>query len=277
MERFLNCAGARLDLQRPQVMGVLNVTPDSFSDGGRYLGRSSAVRRAEQMVADGASIIDVGGESTRPGSSGVSVNDELDRVIPVVEALVKEFSIPISVDTSKPEVMREALSAGAVIVNDVRALRAPGALAVLSENDVPVCLMHMQGDPATMQSNPSYEDVIAEVKTFLEERIRVCELSGIGRHRIIVDPGFGFGKTLSQNVLLLKRLNEFRSLDVPLLVGLSRKSMIGTITDAPIEDRLYGSLSAAVIAVWQGANIVRVHDVKSTVQALQVCTAVMHA
>jgi dihydropteroate synthase len=194
-----------------------------------------------------------------------------------VEALVKEFSIPISVDTSKPEVMREALSAGAVIVNDVRALRAPGALAVLSENDAPACLMHMQGDPATMQSNPSYEDVISEVKTFLEERIRVCEQSGIGRHRIIIDPGFGFGKTLAQNTILLKRLGEFRSLGVPLLVGISRKSMIGAITDAAVEERLYGSLSAAVIAVWQGANIVRVHDVKSTVQALQVCTAVMHA
>ena len=272
----LDCAGKRLLLQRPLVMGVLNVTPDSFSDGGLYTDPDKALRRAENMVAEGAAIIDIGGESTRPGTRPVSVQEELERVIPLVERLVRELPVPLSVDTSKPEVMREALRAGAGMINDVHALQTPAALAVVAGSQVPVCLMHMQGTPATMQANPHYADVVTEVKAFLARRIQVCEAAGIGRDRLLIDPGFGFGKTLAHNLLLLKHLNEFRTLGVPLLVGLSRKSMIGRLLDhAPVGERLYGSLAAAVIAAWQGAHIIRVHDVKATVQALQVCAAVM--
>jgi dihydropteroate synthase len=270
----LNGTGKPFKLDDLAVMGVLNVTPDSFSDGGKYNDLCSAVARAKEMVSEGAALIDVGGESTRPGAPLVSVQEELDRVIPIVEALVRELPVPISVDTSKPEVMREALRGGAGMINDVRALREPGAMEVLSESNVPVCLMHMRGDPATMQDNPVYEDVVAEVKAFLAGRIQACEAAGIGRRRLFVDPGFGFGKTLAQNLALLKSLGDLLTLGVPLLVGLSRKSMIGTILNAAVSERLYGSLAAAVIAVWQGASIVRTHDVKATFQALQVCRAV---
>lgn len=275
MEQILKCGGKQLDLSQPVVMGVINVTPDSFSDGGIYFDTTAAIRRADEMVEEGASIIDVGGESTRPGSAPVSVQEELDRVIPVLETLARRLPIPISIDSSKPEVMREALQVGVGMVNDVRALLEPGAVEIVSGSDVPVCLMHMQGRPRTMQEKPEYNDVLREIKGFFKDRMRVCEEAGIGRDRIIIDPGFGFGKTLNQNLLLLKGLSEFRTLDAPLLVGISRKSMIGAILDLSTDQRLYGSLAAAVIAVWQGARIVRTHDIKATVQALRVCNAVL--
>lgn len=271
----LDCGGKPLDLGQPVVMGVLNVTPDSFSDGGRYLQLTDALRRAEAMAAEGAAIIDVGGESTRPGAPPVSVQEELDRVLPVVERLARELPIPVSVDTSKPEVMREAARAGAGLINDVRALRLPGALAVAAACDVPVCLMHMRGEPATMQREPDYADVVTEVYDFLAERIRRCADAGIARDRILVDPGFGFGKTLEHNLSLLRHLDRFVGLAAGLLVGISRKSMIGALLDAPIGERSSGSLAAAVIAAWRGARIIRAHDVRETVRALRVCAAVL--
>ncbi|MDG4595127.1 MAG: dihydropteroate synthase [Candidatus Contendobacter sp.] len=269
----LDCAGKALDLSRPAVMGVLNVTPDSFSDGGRYLQWDAALRRAETMVEEGAALIDVGGESTRPGAPPVLVQEELDRVLPVVERLARELPVPISVDTSKPEIIREATRAGAGLLNDVRALRLPGALEAAAASGLPVCLMHLRGEPATMQQEPVYADVVAEVHAFLAERIRVCESVGISRERILVDPGFGFGKTLDHNLLLLRHLNRFTDLAAGVLVGISRKSMIGALLNAPIGERLSGSLAAAVIAFWQGASVIRTHDVRETVQALRVCTA----
>ncbi|MCB1919680.1 MAG: dihydropteroate synthase [Candidatus Competibacteraceae bacterium] len=271
---LMDCAGKKLDLRQPAVMGVLNVTPDSFSDGGRYLNLDDALRRAEIMVAEGAAIIDVGGESTRPGAPPVAVQEELDRVLPVVERLARELPISVSVDTSKPEVMREAARAGAGLINDVRALQWPGALEAAVASGLPVCLMHLQGNPATMQQEPHYADVLAEVWAFLAERVGVCEGAGIPRERILVDPGFGFGKMLEHNLALLRHLNRFTGLAAGVMVGLSRKSMIGLLLDAPVNERLAGSLAAAVIAAWQGARIVRVHDVRETVQALRVCAAV---
>ncbi len=271
----LDCGGKPLDLGQPVVMGVLNVTPDSFSDGGRYLQLTDALRRAEAIAAEGAAIIDVGGESTRPGAPPVSVQEELDRVLPVVERLARELPIPISVDTSKPEVMREAARAGAGLINDVRALRLPGALKVAAACGVPVCLMHMRGEPATMQREPDYADVVTEVYGFLAERVRMCADAGISRDRILVDPGFGFGKTLEHNLSLLRHLDRFVGLAAGLLVGISRKSMIGALLDAPIGERLSGSLAAAVIAAWQGAHIIRAHEVQETVRALRVCAAVL--
>jgi dihydropteroate synthase len=258
-------------------MGVINVTPDSFSDGGLYTDLSKALRRAQEMVSEGAALIDIGGESTRPGAQPVSVQVELDRVIPIVEAVTKEIPVAVSVDTSKPAVMRAALRAGATMINDVRALREPGALDVLAQSDAMVCLMHMQGSPATMQHQPAYTDVVTEVKAFLASRVQACEAAGIERKRLFIDPGFGFGKTLGHNLSLLKRLSAFHELGLPLLVGLSRKSMIGSLLDVPVTERLYGSLAATVIALWQGAAIIRAHDVKATCQALQVCKAVMEA
>ncbi|MDS4032113.1 MAG: dihydropteroate synthase [Candidatus Contendobacter sp.] len=269
----LDCAGKALDLNRPAVMGVLNVTPDSFSDGGRYLQLDIALRRAETMVEEGAALIDVGGESTRPGALAVSVQEELDRVLPVVERLARELPVPISVDTGKPEIIREAARVGAGLLNDVRALRLPGALEAAAASGLPVCLMHLRGEPATMQQEPVYADVVAEVHAFLAERIRVCESVGISRERILVDPGFGFGKTLDHNLLLLRHLDRFTDLAAGVLVGISRKSMIGALLNAPIDDRLSGGLAAAAIAFWQGASIIRAHDVRETVQALRVCTA----
>ena len=269
----LDCAGKILDLSRPAVMGVLNVTPDSFSDGGRYLQLDAALRHAEAMVEEGAALIDIGGESTRPGAPPVSVQEELDRVLPVVERLARELPVPLSVDTSKPEIIREAARAGAGLINDVRALRLPGALEAAAASRLPVCLMHMQGEPGTMQQQPIYIDVAAEVRAFLAERIRVCERAGIPRERILVDPGFGFGKTLDHNLALLRHLGRFTDLAAGVLVGVSRKSMIGLLLNAPVGERLAGSLAAAVIAFWQGANILRAHDVRETVQALCVCAA----
>lgn len=266
--------GELLRLSRPLVMGILNITPDSFSDGGDFFSTEQAVDRARRMVEEGADLIDLGGESTRPGAAPVSAQEELDRVIPVIERINGELSVPVSVDTSKPEVMRAAVAAGAVLVNDVQALRTPGALDAVSSLGVPVCLMHMRGQPRTMQQAPHYEDVVAEVKAFLRERVAAATAAGIARKNILVDPGFGFGKTLQHNLQLLKRLEEFADMDLPLLVGISRKSMIGVILDgAPVDQRLYGSLAAGVMALDRGAAILRVHDVSATVDAIRVFTA----
>ncbi|MEI2742410.1 MAG: dihydropteroate synthase [Candidatus Competibacter sp.] len=270
---LLDCAGKRLDLAGPVVMGVLNVTPDSFSDGGRYLKLDDARRRAEAMAAEGAAIIDIGGESTRPGAAAVSIQEELDRVLPLVERLSGALAVPISVDTSKPELMRAAVAAGAGLINDVRALRAPGALEAAAAAGVPVCLMHMRGEPGDMQHAPRYNEVVTEVRDFLAERLRLCEAAGIPRERILVDPGFGFGKSLAHNLSLLRHLDRFLDLAAGVLIGVSRKSMIGALLDAPAGERLSGSLAAAVIAAWQGARVIRAHDVRETVQALRVCAA----
>lgn len=271
---LLDCAGKTLDLSRPHVMGILNVTPDSFSDGGNFFRRQDALRRAGQMVEEGATLIDVGGESTRPGAAEVTVQEELDRIVPVIEALVAELPVPVSIDTSKPEVMREAVRAGAGLINDVYALRREGALEAASQLEVPVCLMHMQGEPRTMQHTPYYSDVVAEVTTFLGERLCACEQGGIARERILVDPGFGFGKTLEHNLALMKHLDSVSALGVPLLVGVSRKSMIGAVLDEPVQRRLFGSISLAALATWLGASIIRVHDVKATVDAVRMVAAV---
>ncbi len=270
----LDCAGKVLDLSQPAAMGILNMTPDSFSDGGCYVQLADALRRAETMIAEGAAIIDVGGESTRPGALPVSVQEEMDRVLPVIERLAQECPIPISVDTSQPNVMREAVRVGAGLINDVRALRLPGALEAASASGLPVCLMHMRGDPTVMQQEPHYTDAVSEVHGFLAERVSVCERAGIRHDRILVDPGFGFGKTLQHNLSLLRHLRRFSHLAAGILVGISRKSMIGAVLDAPVGERLSGSLAAAVIAAWQGAHIIRTHDVRETVQALRVCAAV---
>ena len=258
----------------PIVMGILNVTPDSFSDGGRFIGREAALRRVREMIEEGAQIIDVGGESTRPGAQAVSVEEELERVIPVIEAIRSESDIPVSIDTSKPEVMRAAVDAGASLVNDVRALREPGALAAVAELGVPVCLMHMRGEPRTMQQAPRYDDVVAEVLAFLEARVAACEAAGIPRERIILDPGFGFGKTLDHNLALFRALPRFAATGLPVLVGVSRKSMIGQVLEVPVEERQAGSLALASLAVWLGAAIVRSHDVRETVHAVRMTAAV---
>lgn len=274
----LDCAGKVLDLSTPRVMGILNLTPDSFSDGGRFNRPEAALRHAERMVAEGAAIIDVGGESTRPGAPAVSISEELDRVIPVFEKLVAFLPVPVSIDTSKPDVMREAVRAGVGLINDVRALQAGGALEAAAAAGVPVCLMHMRGNPRTMQIQPDYEDVVAEVRAFLMDRIAACEAAGIPRDKLIIDPGFGFGKTQEHNLDLLRELPALAAIGVPVLAGLSRKSMIGRLLNAaappPVEDRLYASIAAAVLAARSGARILRVHDVKPTVEALKVVSAV---
>lgn len=272
---LLDCKGKLLDLGRPCVMGILNVTPDSFSDGGRYEVPDAAVEQALQMQHEGAAIIDIGGESTRPGAPAVSLQQELDRVVPIITALSGELHIPISVDTSKPEVMQAAVAAGAGMINDVNALNASGTVEVAKEAGVPVCLMHMQGQPRTMQQAPVYHDVVAEVRQYLSDRMGACEAVGIPRSKLVIDPGFGFGKTLEHNLALMAGLESFRELGVPLLVGISRKSMIGQITGKPVGDRLPGSLAAAVMAVERGAGIVRVHDVAATVDALEFTYAVI--
>ena len=251
-------------------MGVLNLTPDSFSDGGRFLDPCRALERALQMQREGADIIDCGGESTRPGARPVSVQEELDRVVPVIEALGRQVDALISVDTSKPEVMSAAVAAGAGMINDVLALRADGALGAAAKLGVPVCLMHMQGSPLTMQSAPSYDDVVSEVMRFLRERVGACLAAGLPGESLVVDPGFGFGKTLEHNLDLLRGLGRFAELGLPVLVGLSRKSLIGQILGKPVEERLYGSVAAALLAAEHGAHIIRVHDVGPTVDALEV-------
>jgi dihydropteroate synthase len=272
----LDCAGKPVDLQRPRVMGILNITPDSFSDGGVFISRDVALERARAMVAEGADILDIGGESTRPGARAVSAQEELDRVIPVIQTIAAELGVPVSVDTNKATVMREAVAAGAGMINDVMALQDAGALAAAAALGVPVCLMHMQGLPRTMQQKPQYQDVVAEVMAFLRARVEACLASGIPRSRLLLDPGFGFGKTLRHNLLLLRHLERFNELRLPLLVGISRKSMIGAVLgDAPVDQRLSGGLACAVMAVERGAAIIRTHDVKATADALRMAHAVM--
>jgi dihydropteroate synthase len=255
-------------------MGILNVTPDSFSDGGRYAARAQALAHAREMVGQGADVVDVGGESTRPGAQAVSVQEELDRVLPVIEALVSEVAVPISVDTTKPEVMAAAVNVGAGLINDVFALRAPGALETAVTLNVPVCLMHMQNEPRTMQDHPVYRNVVREVYDFLEERIAVCLRAGIDKSKLIVDPGFGFGKTPDHNFELLRELKTFTRLGAPVLAGLSRKSLIGKALGLPPERRLHASVALAILAVQNGARLVRVHDVGPTVEALKMLAAV---
>ena len=255
---------------KPQVMAILNVTPDSFSDGGKFASFDKALTQVEQMISDGADIIDIGGESTRPGAVEVSEVDELTRVIPLLKAIKAKFTIKVSIDTSKAEVMAQAIAHGADIINDVRALQNEGCLAVLAQSNVPVCLMHMQGLPRSMQENPHYDEVIGDIKQFFIERINVCEQAGIKRERLILDPGFGFGKTLEQNYQLLAQLHQFSDLGLPLLSGTSRKSMIGNLLARKVDERLAGSLTTAIIAAQQNVSIIRVHDVKETVDALKV-------
>jgi dihydropteroate synthase len=271
---LLDCAGKVVDLTHPVVMGILNVTPDSFSDGGRFSDLGLALEHALRMVEEGAAIIDVGGESTRPGSAEVSAEEELTRVVPVIEHLAPRIPVPISVDTSKPVVMRAAVEAGAGMINDVYALRREDAVETAARLGVPVCLMHMQGEPKSMQQQPVYQDVVNEVYGFLQERMAACMAAGIKRERIVIDPGFGFGKSLAHNLSLLKHLDQFSPLEVPLLAGMSRKSMVGAVLDVPLDGRLIGSVTAAVIAAQRGASILRVHDVSETVQALRMVRAV---
>ncbi len=259
-------------------MGVLNVTPDSFYDGGRHNRLDLALQHAERMLSEGAAIIDVGGESTRPGAENISIGQELDRVIPVVECLTKKLDVIVSIDTSKAEVMQQAVIAGAGLINDVSALRGEGALQVAANSGVPVCLMHMQGQPQTMQNNPEYADVMTEVDQFLRQRISACENAGISRDQIILDPGFGFGKTLGHNMQLLQNLNKLSVQGLPVLVGLSRKSMLGALLapdcPPPPEKRLYAGLAGAVIAAMRGARIIRTHDVEATVDALKIVAGI---
>jgi len=271
---LLQCGTRSLDLTEPRVMGILNVTPDSFSDGGDFVSVARALEHAEAMVAEGAAIIDVGGESTRPGAEPVAEALEIERVVPVIEALAARIAVPISIDTSKPGVMRAAASAGAGLINDIAALRAPGALAVAAETGLPVCLMHMQGQPRTMQQQPRYEDVVAEVIRFLRSRITACEQVGIPRHRLLVDPGFGFGKRLAHNLSLLARLDQLTELRLPLVVGLSRKSMLGALTGREVRDRVAAGVAATSIALAHGAAIIRTHDVAAAVDTVRVFTAV---
>jgi dihydropteroate synthase len=274
MRQYLQCGRFGFNLaQRPLVMGILNVTPDSFSDGGRYQGLEFAMERAEQMIRDGVDLIDIGGESTRPGSPSVPVQEELARVMPAIYAL-RELGHALSIDTCKPEVMREAIIAGADMINDINAFRAPGAIEAVADSDVGLCVMHMQGTPQDMQAQPVYEDVVGEVIAFLRERVEALLAAGVTRERITIDPGFGFGKTVEHNVALLCGINRMqRELGLPVLAGLSRKSMIGFLTGRPVEQRMAGSLGGALAAVAQGARIVRVHDVAETADALKVWNA----
>ncbi|MDO4709160.1 MAG: dihydropteroate synthase [Pseudomonadota bacterium] len=270
----LDCAGKILRLERPQVMGIVNVTPDSFSDGGQHDSVQAAIAHGLRLVAEGADILDIGGESTRPGAGEVPLQEELQRVIPVIEGLAAQVDVPISIDTSKPEVMQAAVAAGAGIINDVYALRREGALQMAARLGVPVILMHMQGEPRSMQQAPQYDDVVSEVHRFLAERMFACEMAGIDRKQIVVDPGFGFGKTLEHNLQLLAQLPRFAELGVPVVAGLSRKRSIGEITGRQNpQERLYGSLAAHLLAAERGAAIVRVHDVAATVDALKVWQA----
>ncbi len=268
----LLCGNTRLDLTTPVVMGVVNVTPDSFSDGGRFLDARKAIEHGRRLVQEGAEILDIGGESTRPGAEPVSAEEELRRVIPVIEGLASSQAV-LSIDTSKPEVMRAAAAAGAGLINDVYALRRPGALEAAAESGCAVCLMHMQGEPRTMQKDPRYGDVVNEVKAFLEARVQSCRAAGLPAERIAIDPGFGFGKTLTHNAALLRGLDRVAATGWPVLVGLSRKSMLGKILDKPAGERVYGSLALAVMAVLKGARIVRAHDVAATVDALKTVSA----
>lgn len=266
-----------LDLTSPKVMGILNVTPDSFSDGGLFVAVDKALAQAEKMAGEGAAIIDVGGESTRPGAKAVSVQEEMDRVLPVIEKIARQIDTIISVDTSTPMLMKEAASLGAGLINDVRALRREGAVQAAADTGLPVCLMHMQGSPQKMQQSPQYQHAVSDIKTFLLERIQACEAGGIAKTSILLDPGFGFGKLLEHNLSLLKHLAVFKQIGCPVLVGLSRKSMIAKLLNLPADQRLPGSLALAVMAIERGANIVRVHDVAATVQAVKITEAVLNS
>lgn len=270
------CGKYRLNLNRPHVMGIVNVTPDSFSDGGKFASSELAIHHALQLISEGADILDIGGESTRPGAIPVSLDEELSRVIPVIEALSKIATVPISIDTYKPEVMRQAIAAGVDIVNDVRALQEPGALEIVAASKAGVCLMHMQGNPQTMQIDPQYENVVEEVKQFLLERLHAAEHAGISQERILLDPGFGFGKRTVHNIALIQNLEQLAAIGQPLLVGLSRKSVLGAIVGGDEHQRLHAGLAASVISAMKGAKILRVHDVKATVDALKVVSAVQN-
>lgn len=272
--KFL-CGKFQLDLSRPRVMGIVNVTPDSFSDGGKYSSTNLAVEHGLQLIAEGADILDIGGESTRPGATPVSLDDELSRVIPVIEALSAVTTVPLSIDTYKPEVMCAAIQAGADIVNDIRALQEKGALEIVANSNAGVCLMHMQGIPQTMQMNPTYKDVVAEVKQFLIDRLDATLAHGIAKERILLDPGFGFGKTTEHNIALIQHLDSLVEVGFPLLVGLSRKSVLGKISGGDELQRLHAGIAASVISAMKGAKILRVHDVKATVDALKVVTAII--
>jgi len=271
--KFL-CGRFQLDLSKPRVMGIVNVTPDSFSDGGKFNTTDKAVVHAMQLIEQGADILDIGGESTRPGATPVPLDEELKRVIPVIKALEKA-GVPLSIDTYKPEVMRAAIDAGVDIVNDVCALQEPNALEIVAASQVGVCLMHMQGRPQTMQADPQYQDVVAEVTSFLAARLKAAEQVGIACERIVLDPGFGFGKRTEHNLTLLNQLSSLQSLGLPLLIGLSRKSVLGKIVGSELDERIHASIAASVVSVMKGANIVRVHDVKPTVDALKIVSAVM--
>jgi len=266
-----------IELDSPAIMGILNTTPDSFSDGGRFTTPAAALLHAEQMVAAGVGIIDIGGESTRPGAEAVSEQEEIDRVVPVIEAVRASLEVPVSVDTSKPAVMRAAVAAGASMINDVRALTADGALQAAAELQQPVCLMHMQGQPGTMQQRPHYDNVVGEVTQFLRDRVAQCVEAGLGEDLIVIDPGFGFGKTSADNIELLANLRQLADIGPPVLIGVSRKSTLGAITGREVDQRLPASITAAVLAVQRGAQIVRVHDVAETVDALRIAIAVMQS
>jgi dihydropteroate synthase len=268
---FLHCGNFQFDLSRPLVMGIVNVTPDSFSDGGQHFQHDAALAHAQRLIAEGADIIDIGGESTRPGAQPVGVQEELDRVLPIIEGL---RGVPISIDTCKPQVMQAAIAAGVQMVNDINALQDAAAMNAVAAGNVAVCLMHKQGNPQTMQTQPQYQNAVAEVGEFLRERIAAAEAAGIGRERIVIDPGFGFGKTLAHNLDLLRHLGKLRELGVPVLAGLSRKSMLGALTGREAGDRVAASVAAALIAVQHGASIVRVHDVRETVDALKIWNAI---
>jgi dihydropteroate synthase len=273
MPQILRCGRHTLDLSRPRIMGVVNVTPDSFSDGGRHMDAGAALAHAERLIEEGADLLDVGGESSRPGAQGVSADEELRRILPLLKAL-RDAPVPVAVDTVKPEVMRAAIAEGASMINDINALRAPGALAAVTSAEVGVCLMHMQGEPRSMQADPKYEDVVAEVKAFLAASAARIEAAGVRRERIVLDPGFGFGKKVHHNLQLLRELEALRALGYPLLAGLSRKHTLGVLTGRPVTERVVASVAAALVAVRHGALIVRVHDVAATRDALAVWNAV---
>lgn len=273
----LPCGDRELDLSRTHVMGILNTTPDSFSDGGQYQQLDAALRHVERMLEEGATLIDVGGESTRPGADPVSVDQELQRVVPVVEAIKARFDTIVSIDTSTPEVMRDSAAVGAGLINDVRALLRPGALQAAAQSGLPVCLMHMRGDPKNMQDAPRYESILNEVGRFLSERVEACEQAGIAREKLLLDPGFGFGKTLEHNLELFAQMHLLQPQGLPLLVGVSRKSMIGQLLQRPVEERLAGGLALTSLAVARGARIIRAHDVAATVDAVRMTEAVLAA
>lgn len=281
MTMILQCADKSLDLSAPKIMGILNITPDSFSDGGQYFNTDTILldkilENAHRMVTEGVSILDIGGESTRPGAEPVSTQQELDRVLPVIELLLKELDVIISADTSDSIVMEEAIKMGVHMINDVRALQNASALEVVARSNVSICLMHMSGEPCVMQNNPTYDNVVEVVKNFLSERVSACLSAGIDKTRLVIDPGFGFGKTTRHNIDLLKHLSHFNELKLPILVGLSRKSMIGNIIDRPVNERIHGSLAATVIALLHHAKIIRTHDVAAVVDAVKITTCIMH-